>query len=198
MWVFFTLHRSFYPSTSDITPFFLPVDIQHNRCECRFFNPINKEIQVMWSQSYATEILYWGGINFIMTLKWSWVSIHPLNCRIEFPRVPPFSTINQFVAAVWSAACTVRNARQSVVNTERNTPAVWDAVGVTTRAKTVTKEPSNPKPPYKYQRSPCLPGLSDKRCGIAMIYHAPDNCEGNSPWRYTYTTRQHYKDQRRE
>ena len=39
-----------------IKPFFLPVDIQHNQCPCRLFNP-RAEIQVMWSQNYATEIL---------------------------------------------------------------------------------------------------------------------------------------------
>ena len=38
-----------------VKPFFLPVDIQQNQCLCRFFN--TKEIQVLWSQTYATEIL---------------------------------------------------------------------------------------------------------------------------------------------
>ena len=38
-----------------IKPFLLPVGIQYNQCPCRFFNP--REIQVMWSQNYATEIL---------------------------------------------------------------------------------------------------------------------------------------------
>ena len=42
--VFFTLNRSFYPSTSSTT-------------SVRADSPILEEIQVMWSQSYATEIL---------------------------------------------------------------------------------------------------------------------------------------------
>ena len=36
-----------------IKPFFLPVDIQHNQCPCRFFN--TREIQVLWSHNYAPE-----------------------------------------------------------------------------------------------------------------------------------------------
>ena len=39
-------------------PFGLPVDIQHNnQCPCLFFSP--REMQVMWPQNYATEILHW-------------------------------------------------------------------------------------------------------------------------------------------
>ena len=34
-------------------PFFLPIDIQHNQCPCRFFNP--REIQVLRPQNYVTE-----------------------------------------------------------------------------------------------------------------------------------------------
>ena len=44
-----------------IKPFFLPVDIQHNLCPCRFFNPTRyevEEVKVMWSQSYATDRLH--------------------------------------------------------------------------------------------------------------------------------------------
>ena len=44
-----------YVCVLHIKPVFLPIDIQHNQCPCRFFNP--REIQVMWSQNYATEIL---------------------------------------------------------------------------------------------------------------------------------------------
>ena len=43
-----------------VKPFFLPVDIQHKQCPCRFFNPViyNREMQVMWSPNYATaEVL---------------------------------------------------------------------------------------------------------------------------------------------
>ena len=39
-----------------LKPLFLPVDVQHNQCSCRFFNP--REIQALWSQNYATEILH--------------------------------------------------------------------------------------------------------------------------------------------
>ena len=39
-----------------IKPPFLPVDIQHNQCPCRFYNP--GELQVLCSQNYATEILH--------------------------------------------------------------------------------------------------------------------------------------------
>ena len=41
-----------------IKPFFLPIDIEHNQCPCRLFNP-RRDISyvVTWSQSYATEIL---------------------------------------------------------------------------------------------------------------------------------------------
>ncbi|MEP2595777.1 MAG: hypothetical protein ABJI92_18985, partial [Kangiellaceae bacterium] len=39
-----------------LKPSFLPVDIQHNQCPCRFFNP--REIQVNWSQNYTIEILH--------------------------------------------------------------------------------------------------------------------------------------------
>ena len=48
--VFFTLNRYFYTQ---------PVDIQHNQCPCRCFNPRNDTSYyvVTWSQSYATEIL---------------------------------------------------------------------------------------------------------------------------------------------
>ena len=42
--VFFTLNRSFYPSTSSTT-------------SVRADSSILEEIQVLWSQSYATEIL---------------------------------------------------------------------------------------------------------------------------------------------
>ena len=38
-----------------MNPFFLPIDIQQNQCPCRLSNP--REIQEMWSQNYATEIL---------------------------------------------------------------------------------------------------------------------------------------------
>ena len=41
-----------------IIRFFLPVDIQHNQCPSRFFNPINREVQTLWSQNYDTEILH--------------------------------------------------------------------------------------------------------------------------------------------
>ena len=34
--------------------FFLPVDVQHNQCPRRFFNP-RRDTQVLWSQSYATR-----------------------------------------------------------------------------------------------------------------------------------------------
>ena len=57
-----------------------------------------------------------------------------------------------------------------VVNTERKTPAVWGAVGVTTRGHAVRKELSNLKPQHMYhQRSPGLPGMSDRRWSTAMI-----------------------------
>ena len=39
-----------------IKPFFLPVDIQHNQCPSRFCN--FREVQVVWSQNYAMEILH--------------------------------------------------------------------------------------------------------------------------------------------
>jgi len=39
-----------------IKPFFVPVDIRHNQCPCRFFNP--REIQALWSLNYATQILH--------------------------------------------------------------------------------------------------------------------------------------------
>ena len=41
-------------------PFFSPVDIQHNQCPCRFFNPRRDTrylVHVSWSQGYATEML---------------------------------------------------------------------------------------------------------------------------------------------
>ena len=57
--------------------------------------------------------------------------------------------------------------RTVVVNRERNTPAVWGAVRVTTRGHAVEREQSHQRAPYKYQRSPC--GLSDRRCSTAMI-----------------------------
>ena len=42
-----------------IEPSFLPVDIQHNQCPCRCFNP--REIQALWSQNYASaEIPRWA------------------------------------------------------------------------------------------------------------------------------------------
>jgi len=46
MCVFFTLNRSFYPSTSS-TPIILSVPILHPR-----------EVQALWSQTYDTEILH--------------------------------------------------------------------------------------------------------------------------------------------
>ena len=48
-----------------IKPVFLPVDIQHKQCPCRFFNPVNREIpvQVMWPLNYATEILHCYAVN---------------------------------------------------------------------------------------------------------------------------------------
>ena len=64
MRVFFTSNRSFYPSTSSTTslstrrhpaqPVFLPVDIQHNQCPCRFFLLLI-EIQALWSQNHDTR-----------------------------------------------------------------------------------------------------------------------------------------------
>ena len=63
-------------SVLQVSPLFLPVDdIQHNHCACRFFYPLYailsvgkqnndddnnnnpREIQVVWSQNYATDIL---------------------------------------------------------------------------------------------------------------------------------------------
>ena len=38
-----------------IKPFFLPVDIQHNQCPWRFFNPVIEEIYIM-IRSYAIKI----------------------------------------------------------------------------------------------------------------------------------------------
>ena len=37
-------------------PIFLPVDIQHRRCPCRFFK--TTEIQALWTQNYGTDILH--------------------------------------------------------------------------------------------------------------------------------------------
>ena len=45
MCVFFNLNR-----------YFLPVDIQHRRCPCRFFK--TTEIQALWTQNYGTDILH--------------------------------------------------------------------------------------------------------------------------------------------
>ena len=41
--------------------FYIPVDIQHNQCLCRLFNP--REIQALWSQNYATEILHCNAVS---------------------------------------------------------------------------------------------------------------------------------------
>ena len=39
-----------------IKPLFLPVDIQHTHCACRFFGP--REVQALCSQKYATEMIH--------------------------------------------------------------------------------------------------------------------------------------------
>ena len=71
---------------------------------------------------------------------------------------------NIYGFAVCLECCLQRTKRTVVVNTEGNTPDVWGAVRVATRGHTIEKKvQSNQKPRYNYQRSPCLPGLSDKR-----------------------------------
>ena len=88
-------------------------------------------------------------------------------------RVPPVPTTNQLGATDFSGCCREcclhRTKRTVFVKTETNTPAVWDAVRATTRGHAVTKEQSNLKPPYKYQRPPCFSGLSGTRCSTDMI-----------------------------
>ena len=86
---------------------------------------------------------------------------YPLNCSIELPKT------NQLVTTDCNGGCLEcclhRAKRTVVVNTERNTLAVSGAVRVTTRAHVVKKEQSDHKPPYKFQRSICLPGQSDTK-----------------------------------
>lgn len=98
-------------------------------------------------------------------------------------RVPPVPTTSQLVATDHSSGfclecCLHRTKRTVVVNTDRNTPAVWGAVSVTTRRHAVKKEQSNQKPPYEYQQSLRLPGLPDKvqysyhvRGGLSVVPH---------------------------
>ena len=45
-------------------PFFLPVGIQNNQCPYRFSNPLNREIQALWSQNY--DIILESGVD----LEW--------------------------------------------------------------------------------------------------------------------------------
>ena len=69
--------------------------------------------------------------------------------------IPPVPTTNQLVATHYkccSLECRLhRTKRTVVVNTERNTPAVWGDVRVTTRGHRVKKEQSNHRPLYTYQ-----------------------------------------------
>ena len=64
-----------------IKPFFLPVDIQHNRCPCGFYKK-----QVMWSQSCATEILrcHVPGMQLLSTAVANAMSCH----QLPFPSLP--------------------------------------------------------------------------------------------------------------
>ena len=41
---------------------FLPVDIQHSQCPCRFFNLRGIRV-MMWLQNYATEMLHCNSIS---------------------------------------------------------------------------------------------------------------------------------------
>ena len=64
-------------------------------------------------------------------------------------RVPPVPATNQPVATDYIGCCPEcclhRTKRTVVVDTERNVPAVWGAVRVTTRGHAMEKERSNRK-----------------------------------------------------
>ena len=65
-----------------IKPVFLPVDIQHTQCPCRFFL-LQRYKQALWSQSHDTEILHSNAV----TMQWPAIVLDTTGRTYKMPAI---------------------------------------------------------------------------------------------------------------